>query len=547
LLVYPHSALPDPRESTVLLKRGVKMIFKPIRFPFAAAMLTLVLTVGALAAETPDDQIVTVVSIASARHARAIVWRLTQEKNPAITIDLIDDNLVLKGRREDVPKGAQFVTNNLAELAKLTDPSLQADIYPLRFLKAETAMKLLQATIPSLNIYSIARPENPAFPTTPKEKRDTATTVISPDASLLSREQIETAASVAQALAELQAQAAVGRGARTAQAAGNGGTADVIPRVSVGSVTPRNGFAGKGIASLLLVGTEAELAQAAGYLEKVDVAPPQVLIEARLIELSPETARSLGIQWSNELDVLATTRVKENSVTNGTGATDVLRFGRFTRSGLQFDATLRALERSGEARTLASPSLTVINEKEAEIFIGDQIKYASSQNTDQQGRIQGNLANSDVGITLRFTPFILPADNSVTMALNPTVSTLIGFTRNLDGREVIPQLRTRRADTTVRMGSGSMLAIGGLISDEEIRRRDRVPILGSLPLVGELFRSRSRSRRRLEVVILIRPWIVDPNKATPPFGYHVGIETLMPSNPPALPELQKRHRLPRSR
>lgn len=258
-----------------------------------------------------------------------------------------------------------------------------------------------------------------------------------------------------------------------------------------------------GTFSVILTETPRQLEAARLLLSQIDVPPPQVLIEARLLELSPEATERLGIHWADAAGAISSFTITETPLERNS----VVRFGTFARSGLEFQAILKALIAEGRARLLASPSITVVNEQEAEIFIGDQIQYLGVQDTDDRGRAIIQVLSQKVGVNLIAKPVVHLGDQAVTMRLVPAVSTLIQFVPVPGGGD-LPQVRTRLADTTVRLNDGEMLAIGGLISEEEVRHMQKVPLLGDLPLIGQLFRNRVNSRRRTELAILISPRII---------------------------------------
>jgi type II secretory pathway component GspD/PulD (secretin) len=258
--------------------------------------------------------------------------------------------------------------------------------------------------------------------------------------------------------------------------------------------------------SVILVGTEGDVQQARSILERTDKPPPQVLIEAQVLELTPEATKELGLSFPNPL---IETTIRERS-TNG------VKFGAFERSPISIPLKLNTLISRQLARVLASPSITVVNNEDASIFIGDLIKFISSQTTDIQGRLQFTVDTQPVGITLLVRSRI-NADGAITLKLHPVVSTL---TRNsaVTGAGNLPQVRSREADTTVRLQDGEMLAIGGLISEEEVRAMERLPLLGDLPVIGKLFQHRFSRRTRTDLTILIRPRIIRPGEPIPQAG-----------------------------
>ncbi|HEY3414481.1 MAG TPA: hypothetical protein VGM51_15690 [Armatimonadota bacterium] len=275
--------------------------------------------------------------------------------------------------------------------------------------------------------------------------------------------------------------------------------------------------------ALVLVGTTQQLDIARALLKQIDTPPAQVIVEARMLELSPEYSQRLGITWADIGGVVASTTIKEGEAETG------VRFGRFTRSPMEIQATISALVRDGQARILANPSVSVVNEQEAVIFVGDQLKYLAAQSLDERGRPLFTLANQDVGVNLVVKPSINLRDNTVTLKLVPSVSTFVQFVE-APGGGALPQVRTRLVNTTVRLHDGELLAIGGLISDQDIVSMQKVPYLADLPVLGQFFRHRRKEHTRTELAILIRPRIVRDNEALPtsPFTENLTVDSVQP-------------------
>ncbi|HEY3269503.1 MAG TPA: hypothetical protein VGM37_21525 [Armatimonadota bacterium] len=279
--------------------------------------------------------------------------------------------------------------------------------------------------------------------------------------------------------------------------------------------------------ALVLVGTKQQLDIARTLLKQIDTPPAQVIVEARMLELSPDYSKRLGISWADIGGVLTSTSLQENGPQTG------VRFGRFTRSPIEIQTTISGLIRDGQARMLANPSVSVVNEQEAVIFVGDQLKYLAAQSLDTNGRPLFTLANQDIGVNLVVKPSINLTDSTVTLKLVPSVSTFVQFVE-APGGGALPQVRTRLVDTTVRLRDGELLAIGGLINDQDVVSMQKVPFLGDLPVLGEFFRHRRKEHTRTELAILIRPRIVRDTETLPtgPFTENLTIDSVQPmANP----------------
>jgi len=225
-------------------------------------------------------------------------------------------------------------------------------------------------------------------------------------------------------------------------------------------------------------------------LEKVDVAPPQIMIEAIAVELSSaqDLDVSLGLKGQN---------ANSGQVDVNTGSGDI----SYTTVGAlpnDFRARLKALVAERKAQIHSNPRMAVANGQSAEIFIGAQrfmrVKYA--QYGGESEKIQG----VDVGTRIAITPWT-GGNGEITTTISPEVSNVV----ELDRATGLPTLSSRRASTTVRVKDGETIVIGGLTQKQDYVTHRKVPILGSLPLVGPLFQSRATNSVNTELVILITP------------------------------------------
>ena len=161
---------------------------------------------------------------------------------------------------------------------------------------------------------------------------------------------------------------------------------------------------------------------------------------------------------------------------------------------------LNALFTNGDARLLSSPNISALDGQPAAVFIGDSITYVSSVTTGPTGQ-NITTATVNAGIKLLVTGKV-NNDGYVTMNIHPEVSTPT-FKPSIGGA-VLPDISTREATTTLRVKDGDTIAIGGLISDQDIKNVSKVPFLGDLPFFGQLFRDSQTSHARNEIVIFVK-------------------------------------------
>jgi type IV pilus assembly protein PilQ len=227
-------------------------------------------------------------------------------------------------------------------------------------------------------------------------------------------------------------------------------------------------------------------------LQKVDIASPQIMIEALAVEFTDtsDLKQALGIQF--------TSPTGEASMDTATGDLTYRTIGQLPRD---FSARLEALVQKGRARIRSRPRMAALNGQTARLFIGAQkfilVKYTQFGGTTE--RIQG----VDVGVKLDVTPWT-GGNGEVTTRIEPEVSNI----SEVDPVSGLPVLSTRRAETTVRVKDGETVVIGGLVLKQEFNTKRKIPILGDIPFLGYMFRSQSKSEQNTELAIFITPHIL---------------------------------------
>lgn len=250
-------------------------------------------------------------------------------------------------------------------------------------------------------------------------------------------------------------------------------------------------------------------------LQAVDIAPPQILIEF------------LAVEFTNTADLDKVMRMLRGDVTGRTtgyveedyfepgypeywlesdSRAGALAYSSIGELPNDFEARIRALETAQQARIRAAPRMAVINGHPANIFIGVRrfikVEYIMYNQTIE--KIQG----VDVGVKLRVTP-LTGGGGEITLTIDPD-STEISNISELDPKSGLPVLSTRQTGTTVRVKDGETVMIGGLTQRQTEERTTKIPLLGDLPLIGGLFRSRSRSTVSSDLAVFITPHILTP-------------------------------------
>lgn len=263
--------------------------------------------------------------------------------------------------------------------------------------------------------------------------------------------------------------------------------------------------------SLLITGSPTGCARIETLLKSLDILQQQVTVEAKIVAVNKSNAKDLGVDWTFSAGAPtytppttttdATTGITTTTavaVTTPISTGGILQFGRDTQGAayeFSFQPQISALVSNGKAKILASPKVTTINGKEAQVFIGDHIPVLTETVAD--GKSSTTTTYIDAGIKLIYTPSIT-ADGTITIKVHAEVSTptLVAEIKNY-------RITTREAETTVCMQDGATMVIAGLIGSEESKSNNKVPFLGDLPLIGSLFRSEHTAKNETEVVIFL--------------------------------------------
>jgi type IV pilus secretin PilQ/predicted competence protein len=274
----------------------------------------------------------------------------------------------------------------------------------------------------------------------------------------------------------------------------------------------------KGGNRLIVMTSPRVIAQVQEIVSTLDQPARQVMLEARVVEVSINNLQQLGIDW-NLLNHQNFVIIEGDSGNAPLGqlpgnfpflprpaGKEIYNFRPFARQTMGFNVALDFLINNGNARVLANPKIATLNGHEANILVGERIPYTISSTVFAGGAAAPTqtIEKEEVGIKLRITP-IINVDGYITTEITPEVSTVLGFTgANRD----LPIVSTRQAKTTVRLKDGNTVIIGGLLSEEKTHDVSKFPILGDIPVLGYLFQHQSTITRKTDLVIEVTPHIV---------------------------------------
>lgn len=251
------------------------------------------------------------------------------------------------------------------------------------------------------------------------------------------------------------------------------------------------------------------LTNGGALLNRISVSMPnQVNLRVKIAEVERNVIKDFGLNLSAIGGSIGF------STNAAPGGGSIATLGK-TVGSVNIEALVSALETEGLITVLAEPNLTAVSGQTASFLAGGEIPFATE---DADGNT--TVAFREFGVSLTFTPTLMD-DSRISLKVTPEVSQVSATTTSLGGN-TFPALSTRRADTTVELGNGESLALGGLLQRNVTNSMSKVPGLGDLPILGALFRSRRYQRNETELMIIVTPYIVRPTSerlAAPTDGY----------------------------
>ncbi len=277
-------------------------------------------------------------------------------------------------------------------------------------------------------------------------------------------------------------------------------------------------------------------------LLQIDKPTRQVMIEARLVEVTADPVQAYGINWAGTVGSASApkTITYGNPIASGSpvpggnvptggfglgnpnnnnffGSLGQLIPGQFAILSVpQFSATLAALNEDADAEFLANPRVVTADNQQAKIeVIRNQPVPQLNFNEQTATAVFGGFQDKTFGNTLIVRPSI-NKDNYITLAVKPEISNKVGdFHFTFNGADVTsPIIDKRTLDSNVLIRSGDTLALGGLISDQAAKARTKVPVLGDIPVLGYAFQSHDNERHKRNLLIFVTPTIIDQRYGT---------------------------------
>ncbi|RYX91704.1 MAG: type II secretion system protein GspD [Comamonadaceae bacterium] len=280
--------------------------------------------------------------------------------------------------------------------------------------------------------------------------------------------------------------------------------------------------------SLIITAPEPQYRQLRAVIDKLDARRAQVFVESLIAEVNADKAAEFGIQWQGiagsrgdrNIGILGTnfsiggqniftlaTQAASGAVAPSTGA----NFGlvRNTNGIYVLGFLARFLESKGDGNILSTPNLLTLDNEEAKIVIGQNVPFVTGQytnNNSSSGSVNPfqTVERKDVGITLRVKPQI-SENGSVKLQIFQEVSSVQASSVNSSTGLITNK---RSIESNVMVDDGAIIVLGGLLSDEYSGNQEKVPVVGDVPVFGNLFKSETRSRRKTNLMVFLRPVVV---------------------------------------
>ena len=269
--------------------------------------------------------------------------------------------------------------------------------------------------------------------------------------------------------------------------------------------------------SLVVMASKDELKQIKDLIQELDKEKAQVYVQAKIIEVNNELVNKIGISYgiinasarSDGINAISSNlnggsnAIKEAVDTLGIKVSDIN-----IKSGLALGASLNLLQQNGALDIVSEPSILAIDNKESSIYVGEKISVEISSTLTDGGLQRTNYEREDIGLTLKVKPRI-SSDTKLTLEINTLLegikSTSVSAGQN-------PDTLKKEIKTAAILNNGESVIIGGLIENKNEIIEQKIPVLGDIPLFGELFKNDSKMNKKNNLVIIVTPYMIPKSK-----------------------------------
>jgi type II secretion system protein D len=261
-------------------------------------------------------------------------------------------------------------------------------------------------------------------------------------------------------------------------------------------------------------------------ISNLNIPKPQVLIKVVFLEVTYNNSSDIGIDagFMGQIGGESVTGANIFGASSLNVASNLVQFnalglpisaigttppgaGLYQVLGSDYQATLRAIAQAGKTEVLSRPSILARNNQPATITVGQSVPLITNVRYDNFGNAINSVSYEDVGIILRVTPFI-SSSGLVEMIVSPEISSLTDQTVAIANGVSVPVIAKRSADTVVVTPDGQTVIIGGMMQNNKTSSESKIPLLGDIPVLGNLFKRKIKNNSKTELLIFLTPHIV---------------------------------------
>ena len=248
--------------------------------------------------------------------------------------------------------------------------------------------------------------------------------------------------------------------------------------------------------SLLVTGPPNCTSVTDQLIEQLDKRTAQVFIEVAIVDVTLDNESQFGVEWQwHDADSSASTSYGQAAITTGL---------KYSVMHNNVQALLRALQTRSDVKVLSTPTITTADNVQAKISIGQDIPYVSNSTMTSGGNQQNTIDFRPVAISLTVTPHVNGTSDVIALDVRQVINEILGTDPTLNA----PIIADREAQTSITVCDGQTIVIGGIIQDNKSKYTKAVPILSSIPLVGNLFKSQDYKTSRSELMVFLTPRIL---------------------------------------
>jgi len=266
--------------------------------------------------------------------------------------------------------------------------------------------------------------------------------------------------------------------------------------------------------AIILTGNNKELRSFKKLIEKLDIDKQQVYVQAKIVEISENITKEVGIKYGlNGYSKNGATLSSFSSALNGSSSIDLSSLSTYgfnlsnMKNALSLGMSLNLLHQNGAADIISEPSLLCINNKESSIYVGQTISIKTGTTTTSSGIPTDTYTREDIGLTLKVKPRISNG-NKVLLEIN----TKLEDVEHISLTNTNPDTSKKELITSAIVNNGESIILGGYIKAQKEITTDNVPLLSDIPLLGTLFRNNKEINDKINLVIIITPYIVPKSK-----------------------------------